>query len=417
MATAPTTAPVERLETRCCIVGGGPAGMMLAYQLARAGVDVIVLEKHADFLRDFRGDTVHPSTLEILYELGILDEFLKRPHEEVQELHGVIGQFETPIADFRHLPTHCKFIALMPQWDFLNFLAEQGKRFPTFHVRMQADVKELIEENGKIVGVRATTPNGPLEVRATLTVGCDGRHSTVREQAGFVVRDLGSPIDVLWMHISRHEDDPFNPLGRFDRGHILVMIYRGEYWQCAFVIGKGGYDEIRQQGLDAFRTQILEVAPFLKDRVQELKSWDDIRLLTVKVDRLERWYKPGLLCIGDAAHAMSPVGGVGINVAIQDSVAAANLLYEPLRKGVVAPEDLHRVQRRRELPMRIIQRVQVLVQNRIISRALHAEQIVKPPLLVKLLNRWPRLRRIPARLVGIGYRPEHVHTPDAFAKK
>jgi len=414
MSVAP--APTERIETRCCIVGGGPAGMMLAYLLARAGVDVVVLEKHADFLRDFRGDTVHPSTLEVMYELGILGDFLKRPHEEVQELHGVVGQFETTIADFRHLPTHCKFVALMPQWDFLNFLADQGRRFPTFHVRMQADVNELLEEDGKVVGVRAATPTGPLEVRAALTVGCDGRHSTIRQQAGFVVRDFGSPIDVLWMRISRRKDDPFVPLGRFDRGRILVMIYRGEYWQCAYVIGKGGYDAIRSKGLDAFRADLLEIAPFLGDRVQELKTWDDIRLLTVKIDRLERWYKPGLLCIGDAAHAMSPVGGVGINVAIQDAVAAANLLHEPLRTGNVALQDLHRVQRRREFPMRIIQRVQLIIQARVISRALQAQQTLKPPRLVRWLNRWPRLRRIPARLVGLGFRPEHVHTPDAFSK-
>jgi 2-polyprenyl-6-methoxyphenol hydroxylase-like FAD-dependent oxidoreductase len=408
--------PIERVETRCCIVGGGPAGMMLGYLLARAGVDVVVLEKHADFLRDFRGDTVHPSTLEVIHELGLLDDFLRRPHEEVQELHGVVGQYEATIADFRHLPTHCKFIALMPQWDFLNFLAEHARRFPTFHLRMQADVHDLIEEDGQIKGVRANTPNGTLEIQAALTVGCDGRHSTLRERAGFVARDLGAPIDVLWMRISRREDDPFVPLGRFDRGRILVMIYRGDYWQCAFVIPKGGYDQIRQRGMDAFRAEILEIAPFLGDRLQELQSWDDIRLLTVKVDRLDRWYKPGLLCIGDAAHAMSPVGGVGINIAIQDAVAAANLLYQPLRDGTVTPVDLHRVQRRRNFPMRVTQRMQVFVQDRVISRALQSQQITKPPRLVRWLGRWPWLRRIPARLVGMGVRPEHVHTPDVFGK-
>jgi 2-polyprenyl-6-methoxyphenol hydroxylase-like FAD-dependent oxidoreductase len=414
MASASTT--VERLETRCCITGGGPAGIMLGYLLARAGVDVIVLEKHADFLRDFRGDTVHPSTLEVMHELGLLDDFLKRPHQEVEELHGFVGQFEAKIVDFRHLPTHCKFVALMPQWDFLNFLVEHARRFPTFHLRMQADVNELIEENGQVVGVRANTPNGPLEVRATLTVGSDGRHSVVRERAGLVVRDMGAPIDVLWMRISRHQDDPFVPLGRFEKGRIMVMIYRGDYWQCAFVIAKGGYDEIRQRGLEAFRAQILETSPFLGDRVNELRTWDDIRLLTVKVDRLERWYKPGLLCIGDAAHAMSPVGGVGINVAIQDAVAAANLLFQPLRNGAVTPADLQRVQKRRQLAMRLIQRMQLFVQDRVISRALQAQQPLKPPRLVRWLNRWPRLRRIPARLVGLGVRPEHVHSPDAFAK-
>jgi 2-polyprenyl-6-methoxyphenol hydroxylase-like FAD-dependent oxidoreductase len=412
MAAAST--PVERLETRCCITGGGPAGMMLGYLLARAGVDVVVLEKHADFLRDFRGDTVHPSTLEVMYELGLLDDFLKRPHQEVEELHGFVGPYEATIVDFRHLPTHCKFVALMPQWDFLKFLAEHARRFPTFHLRMQADVNELIEQDNQVLGVRANTPHGQLEVRAALTVGADGRHSVVRQRAALQVRDYGSPIDVLWMRISRREDDPFVPLGKFDRGRIMVMIYRGEYWQCAFVIAKGGYDEIRQRGLEAFRNQILEISPFLGDRVQELRTWDDIRLLTVKIDRLQRWYKPGLLCIGDAAHAMSPIGGVGINVAIQDAVAAANLLAQPLRSGALTPVDLHRVQRRREFPVRMVQRVQLFVQDRVIDRALQAQQPLKPPRLVRWLNRWPRLRRIPARLVGLGIRPEHVHSPDAF---
>ena len=402
------------LQTTCCIAGGGPAGMVLAYLLARAGIDVTVLEKHADFLRDFRGDTIHPSTLEVLYELGLLDDFLRRPHQEVQELQGLVGDFETTIADFRHLPTHCKFIGLMPQWDFLNFLVEHARKFPTFHLQMQANANALIEEDGQVVGVRAVTPGGPLEVRAKLTVGCDGRHSTIRERAGFIVRDFGAPIDVLWMRITRKPDDPFVPLGRFFNGHILVMIFREEYWQCAYVIPKGGYDEIKSRGLEAFRAKILESAPFLGERVNELKTWDDISLLTVKVDRLDRWYKPGLLCIGDAAHAMSPVGGVGINLAIQDAVATANLLYEPLKNGTLSLTDLHRVERRRLFPTKVTQRAQVFIQNRVISRALQAQEPLKPPLLVRMLHRWPRLRRIPARLVGMGARPEHVHTPNAY---
>jgi 2-polyprenyl-6-methoxyphenol hydroxylase-like FAD-dependent oxidoreductase len=404
----------ERVETTCCIAGGGPAGMMLGYLLARAGVDVVVLEKHTDFLRDFRGDTVHTSTLEVIYELGLLDDFLKRPHQEVQELHGFVGKFETIVADFRFLPTHCKFIALMPQWDFLNFLAEQARQFPTFHLRMQTQANELIDVDNQVVGVTASTPQGSLEVRAALTVASDGRHSTLRQRARLAVRDYGSPIDVLWMRISRLPDDPFVPLGRFNNGQIFVMLYRDEYWQCAYVIRKGGYDEIKQQGLDAFRARVLDISPFLGQRVNELRSWDDIRLLTVTVDRLQRWYKPGLLCIGDAAHAMSPIGGVGINLAIQDAVAAANLLAEPLREKNVLPVHLHRVQRRREFPTWATQRAQVFIQDRVFSRALGAQQPLKPPRIVRWLQQWPRLRRLPARLVGMGVRPEHVHTTDAF---
>ncbi len=407
----------KTIKTTCCITGGGPAGMMLGYLLARAGIDVTVLEKHGDFLRDFRGDTVHPSTLEVMYELGLLDKFLKRDHQEVQQLAGKIGDFETMIADFRHLPTHCKFIALMPQWDFLNFLAAEAKKYPTFHLRMRANVTNLIEEDDRVVGVHAETPDGPLDVRADLTVASDGRHSTLRDRAGFKVHDLGSPIDVLWMRITRKESDPLIPLGQVSAGSILVMIYRGEYWQCAYVIPKGGYDEVRARGLEAFRARILEISPFLGDRVNELRTWDDIRLLTVKIDRLDRWYKPGLLCIGDAAHAMSPVGGVGINLAIQDAVATANLLAKPLRDGTLTLTDLHRVQRRREFPTRITQRVQVFIQDRVINRAITATQQIKPPRIVRWLKRWPRLRRLPARMVGMGARPEHVHTPDAFAGK
>jgi 2-polyprenyl-6-methoxyphenol hydroxylase-like FAD-dependent oxidoreductase len=390
--------------------------MMLGFLLARAGIDVIVLERHKDFLRDFRGDTIHPSTLELMHELGLLDEFLKLPHSAAPLLFGKYGKLELTIADFRHLPTRCKYIALMPQWDFLNFLADHGRRYKGFRLLMQTEATGLIEEGGRVAGVSAKTPDGDLEIRAALVVGCDGRHSTLRERAGFTVRDFGAPIDVLWMKISHRDSDPFVPLGRFDRGRILVMIFRGDYWQCAYVIHKGGYDQIRQGGIEAFRAQVLEVAPFLQDRIQEIRSFDDIRLLTVKVDRLDRWYKPGLLCIGDAAHAMSPVGGVGINMAVQDAVATANLLYQPLRAGKVTTVDLHRVQRRREFPMRVIQRVQVLIQDKLISRALEAKEMIKPPRIVRLLRRFPRLRRIPARLIGLGPRPEHVHTPDAFAK-
>jgi 2-polyprenyl-6-methoxyphenol hydroxylase-like FAD-dependent oxidoreductase len=405
---------VETFETHCCISGGGPAGMVLGFLLARAGIAVVVLEKHGDFLRDFRGDTIHPSTLQVLHELGLLDDFLKRPHQEATRVSGVVGDVEVPVADFSHLPTRCHFIAFMPQWDFLDFMAEHAKRYPTFHLRMQAEVKELIEESGHIVGVRATTPQGPLEVRARLTVGADGRHSTVREQAGLEVQDLGAPIDVLWMRLSRQPNDPIQPLGRFNRGKILVMLFRGEYWQCAYVIPKGGLDDLRRTGIESFRENIAEIAPVMRDRVDELKDWDDIKLLTVTVDRLKTWHRPGLICIGDAAHAMSPIGGVGINLAIQDAVATANILADPIKRGTPISDDLQEVQVRRELPTRLTQGLQVLIQNRVIGRVIGSNAKLGVPWPLKLLRRFPYLRRIPARLIGIGFRPEHVRTPDMF---
>jgi 2-polyprenyl-6-methoxyphenol hydroxylase-like FAD-dependent oxidoreductase len=410
-----TAAATEKGQVPCCIAGGGPAGMMLGFLLARAGVDVLVLEKHADFLRDFRGDTIHPSTLELMRELGLLADFLQRPHQEAPQLTGQVGDTAVTVADFAHLPTQCRFIALMPQWDFLNFLAEHGRSYPTFHVRMRAEVTDLIEDDGRVAGVRATTPDGPLEVRAALVVGADGRHSTVRERAGLRVEDLGAPIDVLWMRLSRHPDDRRFPLGRFDRGKVFVMLDRGDYWQCAYVIPKGGFDDVRRRGLGAFREDVAAIAPFLRDRVGELASWDDVKLLTVVVDRLRRWYRPGLLCLGDAAHAMSPIGGVGINLAIQDAVAAANILAAPLRDGSASVAELRRVQRRREFPTRATQRLQVLVQDRVISRVLAARKQLALPWPLRLLRRFPVLSRIPARLIGLGFRPEHVKTPDVFA--
>jgi 2-polyprenyl-6-methoxyphenol hydroxylase-like FAD-dependent oxidoreductase len=409
-----TRAAIEQAQVRCCIAGGGPAGMMLGFLLARAGVDVLVLEKHADFLRDFRGDTIHPSTLEVMHELGLLADFLALPHQEATQLQGQVGDAEVVVADFSHLPTRCRFIAFMPQWDFLNFLADRGGRYPTFHVRMRAEVTGLVEEAGRVVGVRAATPEGPLEVRAGLVVGADGRHSTVRGRAGLKVTNLGAPIDVLWLRLSRRPTDPRNPLGRFDRGKVFVMLDRGDYWQCGYVIPKGGFDEIRRQGLGAFRDAIAQIAPFLRDRVGEIRDWDDVKLLTVAVDHLRRWYRPGLLCIGDAAHAMSPIGGVGINLAIQDAVAAANLLASPLRDGTATTADLRKVQRRRELPTRLTQRLQLFVQDRVISRVLRGRKQLTLPWPLRLLRRFPVLRRIPARLVGIGFLPEHVKTPDAF---
>ncbi len=402
----------ETITTGCVIAGGGPAGMMLGFLLARAGIDVLVLEKHADFFRDFRGDTIHPSTLQIMYELGLLEEFLKRPHQEVRELTGQIGDETVVIGDFRHLPTHCKFIALMPQWDFLNFLAEHARRYAGFHLRMQARATDLIIADGRVVGVLAETPEGPLEIRADLVVGADGRHSDIRERAGLKVEDLGAPMDVLWLRLSRRPEDKQQTLGRIQAGVVFVMLDRGDYWQCAYVIPKGGYEKMRAAGLEAFRASIVALNPAFADRVHEIASWDDVKLLTVTVDRLKSWSRPGLLCIGDAAHAMSPIGGVGINLAIQDAVAAANILWEPLRPGPVPLEVLDRVQERREWPTRATQRLQLFIQNRVISNVLALKTTPRPPLAVKLLQWFPVLRRIPARVLGMGFRPEHVQTPE-----
>jgi 2-polyprenyl-6-methoxyphenol hydroxylase-like FAD-dependent oxidoreductase len=403
----------ETITTRCAIAGGGPAGMMLGFLLARAGVDVLVLEKHADFLRDFRGDTIHPSTLEVMYELGLLNEFLKRPHQEVSELRGLIGDDLVVLADLKHLPTHCKFVALMPQWDFLDFLADHAKRYAGFALRVRADVDELLFDGEKVVGLRAKTPDGDLEVRADLVVGADGRHSSVRERAGLEVEDIGAPMDVLWMRLSKRLGDGGQLMGRILPGRLFVMIDRGDYWQCAYVIPKGGFDAVRAKGLEAFRQSLVEINPALAGRVQELASWDDIKLLTVVIDRLKRWYRDGLLCIGDAAHAMSPVGGIGINVAIQDAVAAGNILGPALRKGTVSDSILAEVQKRRQWPTRMTQALQVIVQTVIIRNVLQMQKKPRAPFLVKLLNWFPALRRIPGRIIGMGFRPEHVRTPEA----
>ena len=400
----------ETLTTRCCIVGGGPAGMMLGFLLARAGIDVVVLEKHKDFLRDFRGDTIHPSTLELMHELGLLDEFLKIPHQEVSRLTFQVGAERIPMVDFRHLPTRCKFVALMPQWDFLDFIAKQGRRYPHFQLRMETEATGLITEGDRVVGLRAKTPAGDLEIRAALAVGCDGRHSTVRQSAKLEVEDVGAPIDVLWFRLSRKTSDTEASGGHIEAGKMLVTLNRGDYWQCAYVIPKGGIETVKREGLAAFRDRVSEIEPFLKDRVGELHSFDDIKLLTVAIDRLRQWHRPGLLCIGDAAHAMSPVGGVGVNLAVQDAVAAANILAEPLRASGVTSVHLAAVQARRAFPMQVIQRMQVIVQNKLLSPALASRERPKPPLVMRLIQWFPVLRRIPARIVGLGVRPEHIET-------
>jgi len=388
--------------------------MMLGFLLARMAVDVVVLEKHADFLRDFRGDTIHPSTLEVMYELGVLDEFLKRPHQEVRELAGQIGAESVMLADFTHLPTHCRFVAFMPQWDFLNFIAEKAGKYPQFHLKMEAEVTDLVEEGGRVTGVRAQTPQGKLQVRADLTVGADGRHSVVRERAGLRVLNLGAPMDVLWMRVSRRPTDPRATFGRIDTGRILAFLNREDYWQLAYVISKGSADELRRQDPDVLRADLARLAPFLADRVSELRDWNDVKLLTVAVDRLSKWSRRGLLCIGDAAHAMSPIGGVGINLAIQDAVATANILGKKLQQGPVDEDALDEVQQHRMFPTRATQRLQLLVQNNVITRVLGSTKPLSVPWQVRLLGRSPWLRRIPARLSGLGFRPEHVKTPEVL---
>jgi 2-polyprenyl-6-methoxyphenol hydroxylase-like FAD-dependent oxidoreductase len=403
----------EQITVPCCIVGGGPAGMMLGFLLARAGAGVTVLEKHPDFLRDFRGDTIHPSTLEVMHELGLLDEFLKLPHQEVRQISGVIGDETVRLADLTHLPTPCKFVALMPQWHFLNFLAEHGKRYRTFDLRMQAEATDLLEDGGSITGVRCKTPAGDLAIRSTLVIGADGRHSIVRGRAGLIVDDLGAPMDVLWMRLSRRSDDHAESFGRISAGKMMVMLNRGDYWQCAYLIPKGGADEVKAQGLERFRASIVELMPNLRDRVNEITSFDDVKLLTVRVDRLRVWHRPGLLCIGDAAHAMSPIGGVGINLAIQDAVAAANRLAEPLRAGTLTERDLSDVQKRRMFPTKATQRMQLFVQDKFLNRVLTSCEVPEPPWVARMLDRFPILQRIPGRLIGLGFRPEHVRTPEA----
>jgi 2-polyprenyl-6-methoxyphenol hydroxylase-like FAD-dependent oxidoreductase len=400
------------MQVRCCIVGGGPAGMMLGYLLGRAAIDVVVLEKHADFFRDFRGDTVHPSTLQVMDELGLIDGFLKLPHQKLQKLEGMFGGTSVRIADLSRVDTKYPFIAFMPQWDFLNFLREAGTRFTSLKVMMNAEATDLIHSDNRIAGVRVKTPEGMIDVRADLTIACDGRHSIVRERAGLEVEEIGAPMDVLWFRAGKRANEDERLFARVEPGRMMVTFDRGDYWQCAYVIAKGQYDAVKARGLPALLDNIARMAPVLKPGLSDVKGWDDVKLLTVAINRLKRWTRPGLLCIGDAAHAMSPVGGVGVNLAVQDAVATANLLAIKLASGCPSEAELDAVRRRREFPVRMTQRMQVIAQNNIVSAALKpGDQPLKVPLVVRLITAVPWLQGITARFVGLGVRPEHVHSP------
>jgi 2-polyprenyl-6-methoxyphenol hydroxylase-like FAD-dependent oxidoreductase len=408
--------PSRTIKTRCCIVGGGPAGMMLGYLLGRAGIDVVVLEKHADFFRDFRGDTVHPSTLQVMDELGLIDGFLKLPHQQLQKMDGMFGGTSVRIADLGRVDTKYPFIAFMPQWDFLNFLRENGQRFASLKVMMSAEATDLIQRGDQIAGVRAKAPEGTIDIEADLTIACDGRHSIVRERAGLEVEEIGAPMDVLWFRAGRLPDETESVFARVEPGSMMVTFDRGDYWQCAYVIAKGQYDAVKARGLQSLLDDVARMAPILKPGLSDVKGWDDVKLLTVAINRLKRWSLPGLLCIGDAAHAMSPIGGVGVNLAVQDAVATANLLAEKLARGCPSEEELDAVRRRREFPVKMTQRMQVVAQNNIISVALKPNGgPLKVPLVMRLITAVPWLQGITARFIGLGVRPEHVHSPAAPA--
>jgi len=399
-------AATERQSSKCVIAGGGPAGIMTGYLLARAGLDVVVLEKHGDFLRDFRGDTIHPSTMDALAELGLLEAFLELPHQEVRYAEGDVGGKRVRMADFSRLSTRCKFIAFIPQWDFLRFLAARAQAFPNFTLMMEAEAVGLVQDGERVAGVVAQTRSGTSEVCGDLVIAADGRHSTLRRAAELKVDDLGAPMDVLWFKLARRGEDDHAVLGRIEAGQMLVMLDRGDYWQCALIIRKGTADAVKAEGLEAFRARVMGLTG--RSSASEIESLNDVKLLTVTVDRLKTWHKPRLLCIGDAAHAMSPIGGVGINLAIQDAIAAANILAGPLLNGRLTERDLQAVQKRRSFPTWATQRLQIAIQNRVIDPVLRSAATPTVPWIVRLMQHLTFLQRIPARLIGVGFRPEHV---------
>lgn len=406
----------DNITTTCCIAGGGPAGMMAGFLLARAGIDVYVLEKHKDFFRDFRGDTIHPSTFQLMHELGILDEFLKVPHQELKEIGAQFNKQFIKIADFSHLPVAKPVAGFMPQWDFLNFLQKQACNYPGFHLLMQTEAVDLMKDGNKVIGIKAETPEGTKEIFSTIVILADGRDSKLREKTGLVPANFGVPIDVLWFRLSKHLTDPVQSLGYFQKGRLMVLLDRSEYWQCGYIIPKGGFSEIRQRGLPAFYKEISAIVPFLEERAKEITDWDQVKLLTVAVNRLSKWYIDGLICIGDAAHAMSPVGGVGINLALQDAVAAANILYSPLQMSTKSDVDFtkyfKKIQKRRMYPTKVIQKLQLMIQKGLIGKTSAKDAVAKPPFFLRLFNRWALLRRIPAKLIGMGVRPEHIRIPE-----
>lgn len=399
------------IDTDCAIVGAGPAGLMLGLLLARAGVQVVVVEKHGDFLRDFRGDTIHPSTLEVMHELGLLDGLLALPHTQAPRLHAEIGGADVTIADFSRLPTRCRFIAFMPQWDFLDYVAGHAGRFPNFRIAMQAEVTDLAAQDGRIAGLRAQTPDGPLSVKARLVVGADGRNSIVRQKAGLEVESFGSPSDVLWMKLSHKSEDPPYTMGHGGPRQGFVMVDRGSYWQCGYVVRKGSFADVKAGGLDAFRSAVAAVSPLPPERMLEIGSWDDVHLLSVRIDRLKRWWRPGLICIGDAAHAMSPIGGFGVNLAVQDAVAAANILAGPLKDGTLGDRHLAAVEARRRFPTKATQKLQLMMRRDRRKREGEEARREGPPAFMRSIARWPLLAHLAGRLVGLGFRPEHVRTP------